>query len=260
MSDPSPFPRRDAAPERATISASDIAGPDIAEAERSALRSAETWVFDLDNTLYPARCNLFDQVDRRMGTFIARTLGVPRAEARAIQKRYFREYGTTLSGLMERHGVDPGDFLGFVHDIDYSPIAGDPRLAGALERIPARKVILTNGTVAHAEAVVNRLGIARHFDAIFDIEAAGYVPKPRPEPYHALLAREGIAPERAVMVEDIAQNLEIPAELGMRTIWVRTDHAWSHPGVADTGAAPAPYVHHVIEDLGDFLELLLATP
>ncbi|MBP5858104.1 pyrimidine 5'-nucleotidase [Marivibrio halodurans] len=233
---------------------------DIERAHPSALRSAETWIFDLDNTLYPARCNLFDQVDRRMSAFISRTLDIPQVEARAIQKKYFREYGTTLSGLMDRHGVNPAEFLGFVHDIDYSPITGDPRLAGALDRIAARKVILTNGTVAHAEAVVERLGIARHFDAIFDIEAAGYVPKPRPEPYHALLAREGIAPERAVMVEDIAQNLEIPAQLGMRTVWVRTDHAWSHPGVADEGAAPAAYVHHVTEDLGDFLELLLAAP
>lgn len=224
----------------------------------AALRAAETWIFDLDNTLYPARCNLFEQVDRRMGAFISEALSVPPDEARTIQKRYFREYGTTLSGLMDRHGVDPKDFLGFVHDIDYSPIERDVNLATALEKIPGRKLIFTNGTVAHAEAVVGRLGVGHHFEAIFDIEAADYVPKPRPEPYHAMIAAHAIRPERAVMVEDIAQNLEAPAALGMRTIWVRTDHAWSHPGVKDDGAPPANYIHHVTDDLGGFLRDFLA--
>ncbi len=222
----------------------------------SGLLAAETWVFDLDNTLYPARCNLFDQVDRRMGAFIADALGLTHEEARVVQKQYFREYGTTLSGLMERHGVDPHDFLHFVHDIDYSPIERDARLSGALERLEARKVIFTNGTVSHAEAVVERLGVGHHFEAIFDIAAADFVPKPRPAPYRALVERHAIDPTRAVMVEDIAKNLETPAEMGMRTVWVRTDHAWSHPGVKDDGAEPEAYIHHVTDDLGRFLHAL----
>ncbi|MEQ8605003.1 MAG: pyrimidine 5'-nucleotidase [Marivibrio sp.] len=229
------------------------------------LAQAQTWIFDLDNTLYPARCNLFDQVDQRMGRFIAEALSVDHDEARVIQKRYFRDYGTTLSGLMARHDVDPHDFLAYVHDIDYSPIEPDLRLADALDRLPGRKVIFTNGTVAHAQSVIDRLGVERHFAEIFDIHAADYTPKPKPAPYRTMVERFAVAPETAVMVEDIAQNLETPHAMGMRTVWVRTEHAWSKPGVgvadadaADEGA-PAPYIHHVTEDLTTFLHEVLAS-
>lgn len=227
--------------------------------DRGRLREAPVWIFDLDNTLYPARCNLFDQVDRRMGRFISQALGVSHDEARRLQKDYFREYGTTLSGLMDRHGVDPHDFLTFVHDIDYSPIARDARLDATLDALAGRKVIFTNGTVAHAEAVTRRLGVDRHFDAIFDITAADFVPKPRAEPYRRLIDDHDIVPAEAVMVEDIAQNLAIPAEMGMATVWVRTDHAWSRPGVADSpDQPPAPYIDHVTDDLAAFLDWVLA--
>lgn len=216
---------------------------------RPELDEAEVWVFDLDNTLYPARCNLFAQVDERMGRFISDLLGVDRTEARAVQKRYFREYGTTLSGLMQNHGLDPAEFLGFVHDIDYSPVDPDPVMEAALSALPGRKLIFTNGTVAHAEAVMDRLGVAHHFEAVFDIVASDYVPKPRPDPYHRLIDRHGIEPERAVMVEDIARNLEAPAALGMQTVWVRTDNDWGRDG-ADAG----DHVHHVTDDLSAWLQ------
>ena len=226
--------------------------------DAAALHGAESWIFDLDNTLYPARCSLFDQVDRRMGHFISERLGVARDEARRIQKRYFHEYGTTLSGLMDRHGVDPHEFLDFVHDIDYSPIEPDRHLDAALSRLSGRKLVFTNGTVAHADAVMERLGVRRHFETVFDIAAAEFVPKPRPDPYRKLVAEHAIRPQATVMVEDIAKNLEAPAAMGMRTVWVRTEHAWSGPGVkADADTPPAPYVHHVTDDLGRFLHAVL---
>ena len=218
------------------------------------LKQADTWIFDLDNTLYPAECNLFVQVDHRMGQFISALLDIDREEARAIQKRYFRTYGTTLRGLMDNHGVDPHDFLGYVHNIDYSPIDRNSAMDAALDRLPGRKLVFTNGTVAHADAVLDRLGIARHFDAIFDITHADFVPKPNPEPYDRFVESHAIAPRSAVMVEDIAKNLEHPHRLGMQTVWVRTDHHWSHDG------AGGDYVHHTVDDLTrwlcDFVEEL----
>ena len=212
------------------------------------LDTAETWIFDLDNTLYPARCDLFAQIDVKMGAFVSTLLNLDLTEARAVQKRYFREHGTTLNGLMQNHGIDPADFLDFVHDIDYSPVPHNPSLADAMDRLHGRKVIFTNGTVPHAEAVLERLGIARHFDVIFDIVASDYVPKPNPEPYGKLLAEHGIAPETAVMLEDMARNLEHPAAIGMQTVWVRTDHAWSADG-ADAG----DHIHHITDDLAAWL-------
>lgn len=211
----------------------------------------DVWIFDLDNTLYPADCNLFVQVDRRMTAFLADLLGVPADEARAVQKKYFREHGTTLAGLMAHHDVEPDAFLAHVHDIDYSPIEPNARLAEAMERLPGRKIVFTNGTVAHADAVLDRLGIPHHFEAIFDIKAADYIPKPRPEPYDKFLADHGVDPARAAMVEDMAKNLRHPHKLGMKTVWVRTDHPWSLPG------EDADWVHHEIEDLAVFLEDVL---
>jgi putative hydrolase of the HAD superfamily len=211
------------------------------------LSEADTWVFDLDNTLYPAACNLFHQVDLRMGGYIAELLGVPYEEARVVQKTYFREHGTTLRGLMENHSIDPHHFLDHVHAIDYSPVPENPDLGAALDRLPGRKLIFTNGTVSHAEAVLDRLGIAARFEAIFDIAAADFVPKPRAEPYRMMIDAHAVTPDTSVMVEDMAKNLKVPAELGMRTVWVRTDHAWSHADPA------ADYVHHETDDLTAWL-------
>lgn len=212
------------------------------------LDAAETWIFDLDNTLYPATCNLFAQVDKKMGAFISAYLGVGLEEARVIQKRYFREHGTTLNGLMTHHGMDPAEFLACVHDIDYSPVQRNEDLVDAIQRLPGRKVIFTNGTVQHANSVLDRLGIKDEFEVLFDIVASDYVPKPNPAPYDKLLAAHDINPTTAVMLEDIARNLEHPAALGMMTVWVRTDHDWSHDGV---GAGD--HIHHVTDDLAEWL-------
>lgn len=212
------------------------------------LAAVETWVFDLDNTLYPASSSLFDQVDRRMGEFVAERFGLPFEAARAEQKRLFRAHGTTLRGLMVEQGVDPVAFMDHVHAIDLTRLDPDPRMDRALARLPGRKVVYTNGSVAHAARVTARLGIARHFDATFDIAAAGWIPKPDPAPYTAMLERFGIDPARAAMVEDIARNLAPAAALGMATVWVRSDQDW-----AKAGAGAGAHVHHETDDLAAFL-------
>jgi putative hydrolase of the HAD superfamily len=220
------------------------------EAARPTLDPAavETWIFDLDNTLYPARSNLFVQVSARMTVFIQGHFALAPEPAKALQREMFRRHGTTLRGLMIEHGVEPEAFLDFVHDIDVSPIDPSPRLDALLERLPGRKLIYTNGSVPHAERVIGRLGVTRHFDRIFDIVAADYVPKPDPRPYARLVEVGGIAPQRAVMVEDMAKNLLPAAALGMQTVWLRSDHDWARDG------AEADHVHHVADDLIDFLE------
>ena len=210
------------------------------------------WIFDLDNTLYPSACNLFVQVDKNIQQFIMELFEIGPEEARLIQKSYFHEHGTTLNGLMHKHDVAPEEFLDFVHDIDVSPVPPNPALNEALHRLPGRKVIYTNGSVPHAERVTDRLGVTHHFDGVFDIVAADYIPKPQPAPYDVLIERFDIEPERAVMVEDIARNL-IPAHaLGMTTVWVRSDHHWSG------GSEDDPHIHHVIDDLADWLTDLSA--
>jgi putative hydrolase of the HAD superfamily len=219
----------------------------------AALRHAETWVFDLDNTLYPAECNLFEQVQRRMGEFIATTFALDAAAAAEKRKYFFYTHGTTLRGLMVEHGIDPAAFLSFVHDIDLSGVDAMPALNTALERLPGRKLIFTNGTVAHAERIMRKLGVDHHFEAVFDIVASDYLPKPDMTPYRAMLARHGVAPAGAVMVEDMARNLKPAAELGMTTIWVPTTAAWSKPDAGDHG-----HIHHTAPDLTAFLAALPA--
>ncbi|MGI9462779.1 MAG: pyrimidine 5'-nucleotidase [Aestuariivirgaceae bacterium] len=225
----------------------------------SSFEHVETWVFDLDNTLYQARHRLFDQIDERMGSFIASRFSVDRAEARRIQKDYFYRYGTTLRGLMSEHGVKPNEFLDFVHNIDHSVLPADEVLAAALDKLEGRKLIFTNGTVAHAESVLRATGIAGRFDDIFDIEASDYEPKPAAEPYRKFIAETGFDPNSAAMFEDIARNLEVPHELGMVTVLVadtdNEDGALINHLNGD--AEGAPYVHHVTDNLGAFLHQLL---
>ncbi len=189
----------------------------------------DVWVFDLDNTLYPASTNLFDQIDRRIGSYIASLLEVTHDEARRRQKHWFRQYGTSLKGLMVEHAIDPDDYLSYVHDIDLTPVPPSPMLEQALARLPGRKLVYTNASAPYAHRVLNRIGIADHFETVYDIVAAAYVPKPVPAPYRALVARHDIDPRRACMVEDIAHNLEPAAALGMRTVWVRGKAAWRQP-------------------------------
>ena len=170
----------------------------------------ETWVFDLDNTLYPHHLNLWQQVDDRIRAYIADFLKVPHEQAFRIQKDYYKRYGTTMRGLMTEHGLKPDDYLEFVHQIDHSPLVPNPALGAALEKLPGRKLILTNGTRAHADAVMRRLEIHQHFEDVFDIAAADLDPKPLPQVYERFLKRHDVDPRKAAMFEDLARNLVVP--------------------------------------------------
>ncbi len=212
------------------------------------LRHIEAWVFDLDNTLYPASCALFGQIDRRMSAFISDLLGVDVDEARRIQKAYYRDHGTTLRGLMVIHGVAPEEFLEYVHDIDHSPLAPSPALEAALARLEGRKIVFTNGSTEHAAKVMGRLGVAGHFEGVFDIVAANYLPKPEPAAYEALVRQHGLDPAATALFEDIPRNLAPAAAMGMTTVWVRNDDEWA---LVD---AEEHYIDHVADDLATWLE------
>lgn len=218
----------------------------MSDSDARRLADADTWLFDLDNTLYPARCNLFAEIERRMREFIAGMLAVDLDEAGLRQKDYSRRHGTTLRGLMEEHGLDPRAFLAYVHDIPLDALEPAAALDRALERLPARKIIFTNGSVRHAERVMERLGIARHFSAIYDIAAADFVPKPDLASYRRLCRLHDVKPARAVMVEDMARNLVPAHELGMTTVWLPENEGW-HEGRREA------HVHHVVDDLPAWL-------
>jgi putative hydrolase of the HAD superfamily len=180
----------------------------------------ETWVFDLDNTLYPHHLNLWQQVDERIRAYVSDFLKVSADEAFRVQKDYYLRYGTTMRGMMTEHGMKPDDYLEFVHQIDHSPLEANPALGAALEKLPGRKLILTNGTRKHADAVMQKLKIHQHFEDVFDIAAADLDPKPLPQVYHRFLARHGVDAAKAAMFEDLARNLETPHALGMTTVLV----------------------------------------
>jgi len=208
----------------------------------------DTWVFDLDNTLYRTSPEMLAQIDDLMGSFISDFLNVDRVEARVIQKGYFRSHGLTLRGLMVEHGLDPEVYVDHLSQLDLTDVRPNPELADTLNGLPGRKVIYTNAFTAHTREVMERIGITTYFDAVYDIGDADYVPKPAIESYRRLCNLHGIDPQRAAMVEDISRNLEPAAELGMTTIWVRTDTAWAKD-VTDTD-----HIDHVTDDLTAWLQ------
>ena len=212
-----------------------------------ALTHIDAWLFDLDNTLYPARADLFALIDDKMGAFIQDLLGCDAAEARRVQKDYFHNHGTTLSGLMATHGTDPHEFLDYVHDIELDRIEHDATLVASIARLPGRKLVFTNGDVTYAQRVLDKLGLGTSFEAIHDIHAMDYIPKPAPASYAALCDRWDIAPASALFVEDMARNLAPAKALGMTTVWINN-------GSEQAGGAACPsYVDYEITDLGDWL-------
>jgi len=218
----------------------------------------ETWVFDLDNTLYPHHLRLWQQVDERIRAYVSDFLKVSKDEALRLQKDYYKRYGTTMRGMMAEHEMSPDAYLDFVHRIDHSPLEPNPQLGAALEKLPGRKLILTNGTRKHADAVMRRLDIHHHFEDVFDIAAANLDPKPLPQVYKRFLARHGVDPAKAAMFEDLARNLETPHALGMTTVLVVPEgqrevlrEAWELEG------RDAPYVDHLTDDLTRFLEEIM---
>jgi putative hydrolase of the HAD superfamily len=218
----------------------------------------ETWVFDLDNTLYPHHLNLWQQVDDRIRNYIANFLGTTYDEAFRKQKDFYKRYGTTMRGMMAEHGMKPDDFLDYVHQIDHSPVEPNPALGAALETLPGRKLILTNGTSAHADAVMKRLAIDHHFEDVFDIIAGELEPKPFRQTYERFLLRHSVDPTKAAMFEDLARNLEVPHALGMTTVLIIPERTrevfregWELEG------RDAAHVDHVTDDLVGFLETIV---
>jgi putative hydrolase of the HAD superfamily len=199
------------------------------------------WVFDLDNTLYPPKARLFDQIEVRMTDWVMEALKVDRVEADRLRSHYWRTYGTTLAGLMAEHGVDPGPYLTHVHEIDLAHLEPDATLAGRIRRLPGRKIVYTNGCAPYAERVLAARGLAGLFDAVYGVEHAGFRPKPERAAFETIFAADGLDAARGAMFEDDARNLAAPHAMGMRTVHVapdREDHA---------------HIHHHTEDLSDFL-------
>jgi len=223
-------------------------------ATRRSFERIDAWIFDLDNTLYPAECNLFAQVDHRMGEFIAYYLGVPYAHARHLQKSYYRQFGTTLSGLMAVHKLDPAEFLAYVHDIDLSVVPDSPELRSAIAGLPGRRLIYTNGSRRHAERVAEKLGVLDLFEDICDIAACDYVPKPEADAFQRMIRRHGVAAGTAAMFEDMPMNLVAPHDLGMTTVLVHSSYL-DHPiqEQMKRWTELPDHIHHMTTDLGGFL-------
>jgi putative hydrolase of the HAD superfamily len=212
-----------------------------------ALAHIDTWIFDLDNTLYPASANLFERIDRRMGAFVQELLGVDYDEAFRIQKAYFHGHGTTLAGLMREHDVDPHAFLAYVHDVEMDVLEEDAPLAAAIAQLPGRKLVFTNGDKPYALKVLDRLGLGGSFESVHDLHAMDLVPKPNASAYKGLCDAYGIDPARALFVEDMARNLAPAKAIGMATVWI------------DNGSEQGPetdrsFIDYTVRDLAGWLQ------
>lgn len=209
------------------------------------------WIFDLDNCLYPASTGLFALIDERMTAYIQRLLGCDHIEAKRVQKAHFHEHGTTLAGLMKKQAVDPHDFLVDVHDIPLDRVQCDERLARLLPRLPGRRFVFTNGDAPYARRVLEAIGVHSHFDDLHDIHASSYRPKPDPHGYELLCERFAIDPKRALLVDDMAQNLGPAKALGMTTVWVDNGSERGSHGYQESVA------DYRITDVGEWLESIL---
>lgn len=203
-----------------------------------------TWVFDLDNTLYDPACRLFDQIEARMRTYVATALSVDMAEADRLRDHYWRQYGTTLAGLMAEHDLDPEPFMIDVHDIDFNHMEPDPQLARAITSLPGRRIVYTNGSRPYAFQVLEARGLTHCFDEVYGVEHAGYIPKPEQAAFEAVFALDGLSPTSAAMFEDDARNLAAPHAMGMRTVLVGPHQAADH-------------IHHHTDDLTAFLSQVI---
>ncbi len=212
------------------------------------LKHINCWIFDLDNTLYPITKSMLSQLDDHMSNFVAKFLNVNVTEARQIQKNYFRKYGLTLRGLMLNHGLDPKEFFNAIGPMDLNEVYPNPDLGSAIKTLPGRKIIYTNSSSHHAQLVLDRLGFPEVFDAIFDITAANYIPKPAVEAYEHLCSLYKINPKKAAMVDDIVKNLEPAASLGMTTIWMQTNTEWAQ------NSATYKNIHFVTDDIGQWTQ------
>ena len=210
------------------------------------LTHVDTWLFDLDNTLYPPSSGYLLAIEERIKQYFMRLTGLPGEEAWALQKRYLVEGGSAVPGLIAHHNADPHEFLRDVHDAPLELLSPDPELRRALARLPGRRLVFTNGSEWHAERVLERLAIADLFDEVFHTEAAGMIAKPDPRAFDALIRAHAVTPATTAFFEDRAVNLQPAAALGMTTVLVG-DHAF------DTDASTEPYVQHRTHSLTDFL-------
>lgn len=205
-----------------------------------------TWVFDLDNTLYPPRYRLFDQIEVRMTAWVMRALNIGKAEANRLRQHYWDTYGTTLAGLMREHNIDPTPYLTDVHDIDFSVLPRDPVLAGHLHALAGRKIVYTNACAPYAEKVLAARGLGGIFDKVYGVEHAGFRPKPERAAFESIFAQDGLDPTRAAMFEDDARNLAAPHQMGMACVYISPK------------PLKARHIHHHHEDLTAFLGQLVA--
>jgi len=225
------------------------------------LAPINNWIFDLDNTLYRADVDFFGQIDRKMTDYVSRYLALQPMKARALQKEYLAEYGTTLSGLMAVHGMDPAEFLDYVHDVDLTALEPDPSLRTAIKALPGRKFIFTNGSRAHAKNIASHLNLWDLFDGSFGVDDVDYIPKPRRSPYVKFCDYFDIDPTAAIFFEDSLRNLEVPKQMGMQTVLVTSDADWSHePEITRPAGTTikADWVDHITDDLPSWLEKSLA--
>jgi putative hydrolase of the HAD superfamily len=217
----------------------------------STLSHVDTWIFDLDNTLYPAHCDLFALIDARMGLYLQNLLGCDATEARRVQKNYFADHGTTLAGLMAAHDTNPHVFLDFVHDIPMDRITPAPKLAASLQLLPGRKLVFTNGDTPYASKVLSALGIDHVFEAIHDIHDSALLPKPDPRSYVMMCDRLGVNPKTALFAEDMARNLKPAKAIGMATVWVNNGSE-----LGDRDHCPS-FIDHETHDIADWLNFIL---
>ena len=212
------------------------------------LSEIDCWIFDLDNTLYPASVNLFGQINTKMSNYIMKLVNVDQETAEKMRAEYWKKYGTSLAGLMQNYEIDPNDFLKVVHDIDFSVLPKDLDLLDALNNLPGRKLVYTNGTVPYAREVLKYRGLLSVFNEIYGIEDAAYIPKPFPEAFEIIFSKAKILPNRSAMFEDEERNLEVPFKLGLKTILV-----------SDVQSTEK-YVNYSIKHLSDFLRQITSNP
>ena len=215
------------------------------------IENIDNWIFDLDNTLYPEDTNLFARVSKRMTAFIQKEFNLEEVSARDLQRKMFKQYGTTMRGLMTEYDMDPENFLHFVHDIDVSDMQVDMELKDLLGKLPGRRFIYTNGSVAHAKNITSQLGIENLFEDVFDIVASNFLPKPAPQPYDDMVIKFSADPTRSVMIEDMAKNLRPAADLGMMTVWLRHNKDWSSED------SEGDHIHYAIDDLKLWLKEII---
>ena len=212
------------------------------------LAKIKYWLFDLDNTLYSGQTKVFDQVDKKMSSFISKKLNVSLEEAKKIQKNYFHKYSTTLTGMIKHHKINADEFLEFVHDVDLDFLKEDKGLENEISKIKGKKIIFTNGSKAHATNVTKKIGIDKLFDGVFDIVESNFIPKPSIEAYKILIEKYKIEPQYCILVEDIARNLKPAYELGMKTVWIKNEEPWAAEFSNES------FINYRTENLTNFLK------